>query len=201
MNFNLPNRRSFLQRSLVFFAGLATTPLMGRNEVTPSVSNALSPAVSEDPFLGEIMLVALNFAPLGWAFCEGQILQISQNSALFSLLGTTYGGNGQTTFGLPDLRGRMAVGGYVNTVRLGEQNGSETTTLGATNIPPLSITLDKAQIRVAGTQGAGLSDGGTLTGSPNAVRTNGNGTPMSNMPPYLAMSYVIALRGVFPSRP
>jgi microcystin-dependent protein len=209
MNLNSPNRRSFLQRSLVFFAGLAATPLLGRNEAAPSpnnrdastvLSNAHSPTVSSEPLVGEIMLVPYNFAPRGWAFCQGQLLPIAQNTALFSLLGTTYGGDGRTTFALPDLRGRMAVGFKNNIVDLGQQGGSEATTLLATHIPPLSITLDKAQIRTAGTQGAGLSDGGTQAGSPNAVRTNGSATPMTNMPPYLVMNYVIALFGIFPSR-
>jgi microcystin-dependent protein len=204
MNFNLPNRRSFLQRSLVFFAGLTATPLLGRNKATPSVlfsSNA--PTVGIEPFLGEIMLVSYNFAPRGWALCAGQLLPIAQNQALFALLGTTFGGNGQTTFALPDLRGRMAVGASSTSaaIQLGELSGAESTTLLAANIPSLSMTLDKAQIRTAGTQGAGLSDGGTQAGSPNALRTNGSATPITNMPPYTVLNYVIALQGIFPSRP
>lgn len=204
MNLNIPNRRSFLQRSLVFLAGLTATPLLGRNKTTPSVSSdALMPVVSSLPYIGEIMLVPFGFEPQGWAFCDGRLLPIAQNTALFSLLGTTYGGNGLTTLGLPDLRGRMAVGGTASggTVRFGDLSGTQTTTLLSTNIPPLSITLDKAQIRTAGTQGAGLSEGGTVAGStPNAVATNGTGTPVNNTPPYLAMNYVIALQGIFPSR-
>jgi microcystin-dependent protein len=209
MSFNSPNRRSFLQRCLVFFAGLTATPLFSRNEAAPSrllrdvpsvLSDAPKPVISSEPFIGEIMLFAGDFAPRSWAFCHGQLLPIAQNTALFALLGTTYGGNGTTTFALPDLRGRMAVGGNNATVQLGQQGGTQATTLVAANIAPLSITLDKAQIRTAGTQGSGLSEGGTLAGTPNAVPTNGTATPMSNMPPYLAMNYVICLFGIFPSR-
>ena len=107
MNQYLPNRRSFLQRSLALLAGLTAVPLIGKSTTT-SLSN--SAPLDSEPFIGEIMIFAGNFAPRGWAFCAGQILPINQNQALFSFLGTTFGGNGQTNFALPDLRGRMVVG-------------------------------------------------------------------------------------------
>src|SRR5215211_4319727 len=98
-----------------------------------------------EPFIGQIMLVPYNFAPRGWAFCAGQILPIAQNTALFSLLGTTFGGNGQTTFALPDLRGRAPIGqgqgpGLSN-ISLGEAAGTETVTLLSTNMPAHSHTV------------------------------------------------------------
>lgn len=97
-----------------------------------------------DPFLGQITIFAGNFAPRGWAFCDGQILQISQYTALFSLLGTTYGGDGRTTFGLPDLRGRVAAhegsGPGLSPLKLGEKGGNENTTLNVGNLPPHSHT-------------------------------------------------------------
>ena len=124
-----------------------------------------------EPFLGMIILVPYNFAPRGWAFCNGQIMSIAQNTALFSLLGTTYGGNGQTTFALPDLRGRLAVssgqGPGLSDRTLGEQAGSENVTLLATQMPAHTHTI-------------GL---GTLAATANARNAAGNSrTPVGAMP-------------------
>ena len=178
-----------------------------------------------DPLLGEIRLFGGNFAPQGWAFCQGQLLSIAQNSALFSLLGTTYGGDGQTTFGLPDLRGRVAIGfgqgaGLPNYV-LGELAGEPNHTLTTTEMP---IHTHAAQTQVNATAGGGNAGSPTnaypaasttrdniySTGTPNTtlnaqaaqvtIGTNGGSQPHNNMPPYLGLNYIIALQGIFPSR-
>ena len=170
-----------------------------------------------DPFIGEIKLVPYNFAPQGWALCQGQILPISQNTALFSLLGTTYGGNGQTTFALPDLRGRCIVhtgqGAGLSPVDLGEQAGVETVTLLLPQIPAHSHTF-----QVQGGNATDLGSSGNFaakaTGSvgniygtsagatfpPNTVQPTGGNQPHSNMQPYLVLNYCIALQGIFPQR-
>ena len=133
-----------------------------------------------EPFIGEIMVWGGNYAPYGWAFCAGQLLPISQNTALFSLLGTNYGGDGRTTFGLPDLRGRMPmhVGGSNPSVqhRLGERNGTESVALNVLDLPEFE-------------------------GDPAVdATTPPPGNRIDLMPPYLVLSFVIALWGVYPSR-
>ena len=171
-----------------------------------------------EPFLGEIRIFAGNFAPRGWAFCQGQLLAISQNTALFSLLGTTYGGNGQTTFALPDLRGRSPVhwgsGPGLPPVSLGEQGGSETVTLIASQMPAHSHAV-RASSELAnaiavdnGLPGAKVRGGldiYTASGSPVAlaagtVSNTGATQPHSNLQPALALSLIIAVEGIFPSR-
>ena len=166
-----------------------------------------------DPFLGEIKLVGFNFAPRGWAFCNGQILPIAQNTALFSLLGTTYGGNGQTTFALPDLRGRVPVhfgqGPGLSNINLGQSAGSEFTTLLQTQMPQhshlASVTGAGAggnrpggNVPSAGGAYAASSDGSTF--NPAFVQSSGGGQPFGNREPYLALNFVIAMEGIFPSR-
>jgi len=170
-----------------------------------------------EPFIGEIMLVPYNFAPRGWAFCSGQILSISQNTALFALIGTTFGGNGQTTFALPDLQGRAALGqgqgpGLSQYV-MGEENGVETVTLTTPQIPAHTHSLrvatdpatgiDPSGAYPAPTAGAVGNEYGTAQAAPlaaNAVGPTGGGQPHSNMQPYLTLNYVIALEGIFPQR-
>jgi microcystin-dependent protein len=182
--------------------------------------------MSTEPFIGEIKIFAFNFAPRGYSFCSGQTLSISQNTALFALLGTTYGGNGQTTFVLPDLRGRVAIGqgqgnGLSNYV-LGQVSGSENTTLLATNMPAHTHT---AQVNVNNTAanvatpvaGSSLAAAKDVNGdnasiytatAPNTALSSGSVTvgvaggsqPFSNLQPYLALNYSIALQGIFPSR-
>lgn len=135
--------------------------------------------VWSEPTLGQIAMFAGNFAPRGWAFCDGSMLPISQNSALFSLLGTIYGGDGRTTFALPDLRGRVAVhegtGPGLSTVRLGQKWGSEQVA-----INPQTVQVTRAS-----------SGDMAISGFPSEVTT---------MQPSLAVNYIIALQGVFPSR-
>ena len=165
------------------------------------------------PFLGQISLFGFNFAPRGWAFCQGQILSIAQNTALFSLLGTTYGGNGQTTFALPDLRGRVPVGqgqgpGLPN-VSLGEVSGEPTHTLISTEIPAHSHTLYAfsttgtetvpANGVPANTQGSVNATADTAFATA-AVAPAGGSQPHNNMQPYLGLNFSIAIEGIFPSR-
>ena len=179
--------------------------------------------MATDPFLGSIALFAGNFAPRGWAFCAGQLLSIAQNTALFSILGTTYGGNGQTTFGLPDLRGRVPVGvgqgpGLSNIV-LGEQGGVETVTLLTTQMPTHNHIINGVATGLANNAnptgnapgiGAGASNNAPVnmynSGTPAAAMNAqtcgfaGGNQPHTNVQPYLGMNFVICLFGIFPSR-
>ena len=164
----------------------------------------------DDPFLGEIRPFAFGFPPKGWASCDGQLLPIAQNTALFSLLGTMYGGDGRTTFALPDLRGRAGM--HVNPVHTqGERGGQESVTLTTAQIPLHSHTANCSN--VAGTQTSPVgkfwaqdSDGNvvfnTTGGATMAATAIGNtgGGPHPNMQPYLVVNYCIALQGIFPSR-
>lgn len=168
-----------------------------------------------EPFLGEICLYPYNFAPRGWAFCQGQILSIAQNTALFSLLGTTYGGNGQTTFALPDLRGRCAVssgqGPGLSPYDLGEVTGTETVTLTQQQIPVHPHTVaavdDDATTSIpsgnllANIGAKGYSNKpGNAQMSPTMIGGGGGNQPHSNIQPLLCLNYCIALEGIFPSR-
>ena len=149
----------------------------------PSRSDDGTVRSGADPFIGEVGLFATNFAPRGWEFCDGQLVPIAQNTALFSILGTTYGGDGRTTFGLPDLRGRTAIGPRtgpgLSTQRLGQKGGVEDVTLTGAQMPSHDHTLPPS------------SD---TTGSTGGVQSH------TNMQPYLALNYIIALQGIYPSR-
>ncbi len=166
-----------------------------------------------DQFLGELKLLSFGFPPKGWALCNGQILPINQNQALFSLLGTTYGGDGRTTFALPDLRGRtpLHVGGGVN---LGDKTGQEGVTLTAGQLPvhthSLTATNDLANASVpGGAVPAAKPRGGinryapagndALMG-PTSLASVGGSQPHPNMQPFTVLNWVIALQGIFPSR-
>ncbi len=167
-----------------------------------------------EPFLGEIRLFPYNFAPRGWAFCNGQILSIAQNTALFSLLGTTYGGNGQTTFALPDLRGRLAVssgqGPGLSQYDLGEVGGVENVTLLNTQMPQHTHVLnasnnDATDAAPGGNVPAVIPSGGytstpSTTMSGQAVGATGGNQPHTIVQPFLTLNYCIALQGIFPSR-
>lgn len=177
----------------------------------------------DQPFIGTVILFAGNFAPRGWAFCQGQLLSIAQNSALFSLLGTTYGGDGITNFALPDLRGRTPIGfgqgrGLTNRTQ-GEIAGEENVTLIATQMPAHthavachSASGDQsvpnghypaaaAQNRESGvyvdSQYAATTD---TTMAAATILPSGGSQPHDNMPPFLVLNYIIALEGIFPSR-
>lgn len=168
-----------------------------------------------DDFLGIIKIFAGNFAPRGWAFCDGQLLSISQNSALFSLLGTTYGGDGMTTFALPDLRGRAPVhagnGPGLTDRRIGQRFGSETVTLTEANLPGHSHTTSVNAASEGDTDnptgsvvaGNGVNSFGTASDTTLSSETTGNtggGQAINNLQPVLVINYIIALQGIFPSR-
>jgi microcystin-dependent protein len=170
-----------------------------------------------EPFLGEIRIFAGNFAPRGWAFCDGQVIPISQNTALFSLVGTTYGGDGTSTFGLPDLRGRAPIhqgrGPGLSQRSLGQKGGTEKVPLSVANLPSHThetrvnaggATLPGPGGNVPATTGAPAylpdTDGATKL-DPAFIAPTGGGQGHPNMPPFLAVSFIIALEGIYPSRP
>lgn len=169
-----------------------------------------------DPFLGTIRLVGFNFAPYGWALCQGQAMQIAQNTALFSLLGTYFGGDGVQTFNLPDLRGRVAVGqgqgpGLANYDQ-GQAGGAETVALTTAQAPTHNHTMMAAANVTTPNPGPGMALGtpaaavrvyGANAPTQLAARSIGNfgsGNPHENRQPYLGLNYIIALTGIFPSR-
>ena len=173
-----------------------------------------------EPFIGEIRMVGFNFAPKHWALCNGQLLAISANTALFSLLGTTYGGDGRVTFALPDLRGRVpihaAAGPGLTPRILGEESGLESVTLLQPEMPSHNHSL------VANSQAGGAvsptngfiavsvdstgTENGAFAGNPNtalnpqSIGVAGSTQPHPNMQPYLCVNFIIALYGIFPSR-
>jgi microcystin-dependent protein len=178
-----------------------------------------------DSFLGEIKMFGGNFAPRGWAFCNGQLLDINQNTALFSLLGTTYGGNGQTNFALPNLQGRLPMhfgsGQGLSNRSLGEAGGSEAVTLSLNQLPTHNHSLQIPFKNAAGTtdnpsgavaalaQDAGGNNypiyskeapDGQMAPLPSAVGPSGNNQGHDNMPPFQCVSFIIALEGIYPSR-
>lgn len=162
------------------------------------------------PYVGEIRMFAGNFAPAGWMFCEGQLLPISENTTLFNLIGTTYGGDGQSTFALPDLRGRVPIhsgDGFI----LAETGGAEEITLtvgqmpahshpflastagGNLNAPGGNVTGESAAVKIY------LEESPTASLSPAAISSVGGGQPHTNFQPYLCVSFIISLFGIFPS--
>jgi microcystin-dependent protein len=166
-----------------------------------------------DPFIGEIIMFGGNFAPRGWGLCDGQLLPISSNTALFSLLGTTYGGDGRTTFGLPDLRGRAPVhegtGPGLSQVRLGERAGDERVTLTTNNLPSHSHdvnsssaegeTNDTANAFLSSTTEEVYASDSDSTMNAGVVGNSGGGQAVNIRDPYLGINYIIALTGTFPS--
>ncbi|MBB4119761.1 microcystin-dependent protein [Mesonia hippocampi] len=186
-----------------------------------------------DPTIGEITMFGGNFASRGWAFCDGQLLPIAQNTALFSILGTTYGGDGRTTFALPDLRGRAPIGPRndpgLSDYRLGQKGGVETVTLNITQMPSHNhttqnnITADDAvnetpapgDVPAIGNFADGVTtqkvknfgpatntvNGQTISANAGLnILNTGENLPHTNVQPYLAVNYIIALVGIFPSR-
>lgn len=173
-----------------------------------------------EPFVAEIKMFAGNFAPRGYAFCNGQIMQITQNTALYSLLGVTYGGNGQTTFALPNLQGRAPLhpgaGPGLTPRTLGQQGGSATVTLVSNQMPTHNHTAQgyngSASVNVAngnvwatsagfGAKPIYSNDPPNVSMSPMALGTAGGSQPHNNMQPYLGINFIIALQGLYPSRP
>jgi len=171
-----------------------------------------------EAYLGEIRLVPYNFAPTGWALCQGQLLPISQNTALFSLLGTTYGGNGQSTFALPDLQGRTPVGigqgPGLSPYDQGQVGGTETVTLNINELPPHNHAIRVSSGTAASQNPVGAHLGATSAATKNTYAPTPTGNmaadslsivgqtqPHSNMQPYLTLNYIIAIAGIFPPRP
>lgn len=186
--------------------------------------------MSTEPFIGEVKLLAFNFPPLGYQTCQGQMISIAEYTALFSLIGTTYGGNGQTTFALPDLQGRVPIGQGqgpgLPDYSMGEAAGSPTITLMAANLPAHIHTLNSVRVSIASNETSGSSNtsanafpgNNDSTGvyaeapTPNTYMAPGvatisgstdqagTNTPFNCMNPYIVMNYSIALEGIFPSR-
>jgi microcystin-dependent protein len=173
-----------------------------------------------DPFLAEIRILPFNFAPKGWALCNGQLLSIAQNTALFSLLGTNYGGDGRVNFGLPNLQGGVPVhvgsgqGPGLSPYVLGQSGGEAAVTLLTSEMPShghaLAVTAQTAAQSLPGSSvGLGKSNGGLaysnatsglVAMSPQSVGVDGGSTPHNNLMPYLVLSFCIALQGIYPAR-
>lgn len=180
-----------------------------------SLSSINTVKAAMEPFIGEIQAYGFNFCPNGWLAADGRLLSIAQNTALFSLLGTTYGGNGTTTFALPDLRGRTLIGagngnGLTNRV-LGEMAGTENETLTISQIPSHSHSYSfivkegrgvstTASNSFLGQSGIFRNTGINVPMASQTTTLSGSSQPHNNMPPYLAITYCIASEGVYPSR-
>lgn len=176
---------------------------------------AVQPAVAQsEPYLGQLMLTAMNFCPRGWAEADGQLLPISSNSALFSVLGTYYGGDGRTTFALPDLRGRAPIhkgnGPGLQNYSMGQRGGSESFSVLSSNMPSHTHAMFAAQAAgnnasptgnfpasAANAYHSGPADTSMAT---NIIAPAGGAQPIDHRGPYLAMTYCIALQGIYPSR-
>jgi microcystin-dependent protein len=174
-----------------------------------------------EPFIGEIRMFGGNFAPSGWALCNGQLLSISQYSALFSILGTSFGGNGQTTFALPDLRSRVPVqqgqGVGLSPYNIGQQGGSEQVTLLQTQMPAHNHIVNATSADAAASTASGnlmatptagrgqnapqiYGTGAAVTMGPTMIAPSGGSQPHENIQPYLCVTFIIALEGIYPSR-
>ncbi|GAB3572406.1 phage tail protein [Hymenobacter daeguensis] len=212
-----PTRRSWLKGLGALVAGLFLSRAAKAKVASPQQ------VLGGTPYLGEIQLFAFGFAPRGWALCEGQILPIAQNAALFSLLGTTYGGNGQTTFALPDMRGRTprGVDSSSGNYQLGQRGGGENITLTTAQLPAHThgylVSNAAATSNVpAGTAAAVASASNDLNGeavnmlayaatptvaeAATAITATGGATSLNILAPYETLSFCIALQGIFPSR-
>src|SRR5262249_54103047 len=201
-------RRSFLKRAFAIAAGGAAGTLLARPEEAQA---------GTDPYLGEIMMFAGNFAPRGWAVCNGQLMAIASNQALFQIIGTTYGGDGQTTFALPDLGGRAPIHsgqgpGLSNRV-LGERGGEETHALTVSEMPAHTHTVNVHSGHGTSPSPVGLLPARDPSGVPHygssadaalaleAIGNAGGSQSHPNMQPYLVISFCIALEGVAPPAP
>jgi microcystin-dependent protein len=169
-----------------------------------------------DPYVGEIRMFAGNFAPLGWAFCDGSLLPIAENDVLFTLIGTTYGGDGQQTFGLPDLRGRIPIHmgqGTVSSFVIGQNGGSESVTLTTNSLPvhPHSFNGTTSTASATSPANAVVASPTTIdlyrpATAPNtnlnasALSQTGGSQPHDNTQPFLCVSFIISLFGIFPSQ-
>lgn len=168
--------------------------------------------MAENPFIGSIAMFAGNFAPTGWALCDGQILPINQNTALFSILGTQYGGNGTTNFALPDLQSRVPVhvgqGTGLSPYAIGQAGGVESVALTEAQLPAHSHTANAggAQTTNSPSNAVPAQNGAYATGTPSttmsadAIGSTGSNEAHTNVQPYLAINFIIALEGIFPPR-
>lgn len=185
--------------------------------ISPLFAFSTNTVAGSDPYIGEVRWFAGNFAPRGWAFCDGQTLLISQNSALFSLLGTTYGGDGRTTFNLPDMRGRAMMhtgqGPGLSSRPIGGKSGVEDVTLVGSQLPPHNHQLkanttgansvlpddrvlsSAGRLRIYSDASSNLSDMGA-----SSIDPAGGSQGHNNVPPYVTANCIIALQGIFPSR-
>ena len=217
----MSGRRSFLTKVLGVLAGTSLIGGAGRlmaQSVKKNTVSGTGPKQVADttPYIGEILLFAGNFAPVGWALCDGQLLAINQNQALFSILGTTYGGDGTTNFALPDLRGRVPIGfgqgtglsNYIQGAIAGEESHALTTPempqhTHTANADTGNGTSDSPSNNVPAVNNEGIQHYGTTvngTMNSNAIGTAGGNQPHNNLQPYLVLNYIIAVLGVFPSR-
>jgi microcystin-dependent protein len=208
--------RNLFVKSRKSIAILATVAALGS-------AAALQPkeVQAADPFIAEIIMFGGNFNPRGWAFCDGQLLPIAQNTALFSLLGTTFGGDGRTNFALPDLRGRVAMhpgsGAGLTPRSLGEKGGTETNTLSVLNLPAhnhaATLHASSGAGNVPDPAGSVLAKKNrtniynnsatpdvTMNSASVTTANTGGGQAVNNVQPFLAVNYIIALTGTFPSR-
>jgi microcystin-dependent protein len=198
-------RRDFIGRMLMAVAGLSVLGWPRRAIAAPQ---------GTEPYIGEIMIWAGNFAPSGWGLCNGQLLAIAQNTALYNVIGTTYGGNGVTTFALPDLRGRVPIhfgqGSGLTSRALGAKPGEEIHTLTASEMPSHTHTARASSAIATSATPAGMvparnpaqiPDYGStadVTLATASIANAGNGQPHTNTQPFLVLTYVIALQGLFP---
>lgn len=196
----------------LFFFGKAFGAKRPQNarSSSPNANTNKQAIRGEDPFVAEIQMFGFNFAPRGYLSCNGQLLAISSNAALFSLVGTTYGGNGTTTFALPDLQGRIPIqqgqGSGLSPRDLGETGGVETVTLIASEMPAHTHAVSGTykEVRARGTVapvGTGGTTGGDRGATTAALSSAGGNLPHNNMPPYQTVNMCIATSGVFPQRP
>jgi microcystin-dependent protein len=215
---HLTKRRDFLKNVIKLTSGAV---LLGPAGKLLSATKSFSPEKNKSavadrldasaPMIGEIDIIAFNYAPKGWAFCNGQILPINQNQALFSILGTTYGGNGTQTFALPDLRGRVPMG-FSNGHTLGERGGEQSHTLIINEMPQHTHLLSSSSTAgdsIVPTNNfpaknsvttAQYGNGNLVGMNPASITNIGGSLAHNNMMPYLTLNFIIALTGVFPSR-
>jgi microcystin-dependent protein len=206
-------RRGFLSKFAIALAGFTLLPhTIKAAEKDPDGGKS---TMGTDPFIGEIALCAFNFAPNGWAICNGALLQITQNTALFSLLGTQFGGDGIHTFGLPDLRGRVPIGfgqgtGLTNR-NMGDKSGEENHVLLSTEMPQHAHSLlintgvgtsdtPSGNYLARNSEGVKQFSSSTNATSTNFIGAVGNNAAHNNMQPFLTLNFIISLSGVFPSR-